>query len=103
MCVCVLLNVNTGKAKAIVADVIMGYHGKNQIKQPIMRQKSNRSDFSLDEFIAQTIQYHLQNKNHVKIIKLNFVSLDVVPQSIDILSAKQKEVCHHDIRSIDSH
>lgn len=91
--VCILMNVNSGAVKAIVADVIMGYHGKNQTKQPVMRQQNNQSDFSLDEFITQTIKYHARNKN-VKIIKLNFTSFDAVPPSISILLAKQKEVSH---------
>lgn len=87
------MNVNSGAVKAIVADVIMGYHGKNQTKQPVMRQQNNQSDFSLDEFITQTIKYHARNTN-VKIIKLNFTSFDAVPPSISILLAKQKEVSH---------
>lgn len=85
---------NLGVVKAIVADVIMGYHAKNQTKQPVMRQKGNHSDFSLDEFITQTIQYHARNQNRVKIIQLNFGSFDAVPPSINILLAKQKEVSH---------
>lgn len=88
-----MLNVKLGDVKAIVADVIMGYHGNNQTKKPIMRQTNNRSDFSLDEFLTETIQYHVRNRNNIKIIKLNFDSFDVVPQSIDILLAKQREVC----------
>lgn len=95
VCVCILLNTNSGGVKAIVADVIMGYYGKNQTKQPIIHQKNNQSDFSLDEFITQTIQFHAKNKNHAKIIKLNFGSFDAVPQSITILLAKQREVSHY--------
>lgn len=95
--IAILFNVYfiSGGVKAIVADVILGNHGKNQTKQPVMRQTNNQSDFSFDEFITQTIAYHVKNKNRVKIIKLNFVSLDVVPKSIDILLANQKKVRHH--------
>lgn len=59
-----------------------------------MRQGNNRSDFSLDEFIAETIQYHARNRNNIKIIKLNFDSFDVVPQSLSALLANQSEVCN---------
>lgn len=89
----ILLNLKSGCVGAIVADVVMGYHKNNQTKKPIMRQANNKSDFSLEEFIAETInQYHTRNRNNIKIIKLNFDSFDAVPQSINTLMAKQNEV-----------
>lgn len=87
------MNFKSGNVIAIVADVIMGFHKNNQTIKPIMRQKNNKSDFSLDEFITATIQYHGRNRRNIKIIKLNFDSIDSVTQSINILSTKQSEVC----------
>lgn len=79
----------------------MGYHVKDQspLQKPVMYQEkhSPESDFSLDEFITKVIEYHNKNGTNTKTIKLNFASMDPVPQSIDMLSMQHREVYIYNI------
>lgn len=107
------MNINQGD-KAIVADVIMGTHNKKKDqdisenipiiethkkyqdkteKTPIILQENgDTSDFSLLEFITETIEYHKKNAQNTKIIKFNFFSMEAVHESINILLDKRREV-----------
>lgn len=92
----IFLVANLGDAKVIVGDVILGVHTKVQTKHsiPVMYQEetSFKSDFSLDEFITEAIKYQNSDKQNPKIFVLNFLSETVLPQTIDILGKKRREV-----------
>lgn len=70
----------------------MGYHKGSFEEDPVIDQIGPTSNFSLDEFMTQTIEYHNKNAQHVKIIQLNFSTTKALRKSIDILLVKQKEV-----------
>jgi len=83
-----------GNAKAIVADVILGYHKKgdkpSEKKVPVINQdKKDESDFSLDEFITDTIEHQ---KTNSKIIQLNFAALETVHDAFNVLLSKKREI-----------
>lgn len=79
-------------SQAVVANVIMGYHKGSFVAEPVIDQVGTTSDFSLDEFITQTIEYHNKNAQNAKIIQLNFSTVKALRESIFILLNKRKEV-----------
>lgn len=77
--------------------MVLGQHKKDQkpsIKTAVIQQKDNdyTSDFSLLEFLIQTIEHHNKNKQNTKIIQLNLFSLESAHGAIDILLKKHREV-----------
>lgn len=89
-----------GDAQIIAGDVIIGQHTADQQYKPVMNQNGQKSDFSLKEFIGQSLSYHeiihkYYNDSRLftdKTIQLNFKSTDPVPLSIDELLLKRREV-----------
>lgn len=83
---------NKGEVKAITADVVLGTHVQGDKKTdgvPVIFQEKVESNFSLDEFITEAIAHH---KKSSKIIQLNFVEIDAVKKSIDVLLYRHREV-----------
>lgn len=92
--------VKLGDAKAIEADVIIGIHestksANNDERIPIMgHPPAIKSDLSLMEFLAAVKEYHSksENKDKIKIIKLDFKSIEATEQSIKILENDWQKV-----------
>lgn len=91
---------NLGDAKAIEADVIIGVHENAQSvdkdeKIPIMgHPPAVKSDLSLVEFLNAIKEYHSkpENVNKIKIVKLDFKSIEATERSIEILETDWKKV-----------
>lgn len=89
-----------GDAKAIEADVIIGYHigGQSQDKNekiPVMgHPPAVKSDLSLVEFLEAIKEYHSkpENANKTKIVKLDFKSIEATERSIEMLEKDWKKV-----------
>lgn len=75
-----------------MADVKIGFHKGSFVEELVIDQKGPNSDFSLVEFVAQTIEYHNKNAQNVKIIQLNFLKIEPLQKSIKILLNKHREV-----------
>lgn len=88
---------NIGGAKAIEADVIIGFHegGQNDENIPIMgHPPAVKSDLSLVEFLEAIKEYHSkpENANQTKIVKLDFKSIEATERSIEMLEKDWKKV-----------
>lgn len=72
-----------------------GINKETAQKQLVMRQMDASSNFSFDEFLKETIEWHNKSENEkkTKTIKFNFNSIDAAENTIDILARKSKEVC----------
>lgn len=85
-----------GDAKAIEADVIIGYHeGGPDVKIPVMgHPPAVKSDLSLVEFLEAIREYHSkpENVNKTKIVKLDFKSIEATERSIEMLEKDWKKV-----------
>lgn len=102
-----------GDAKAIEADVIIGYHeGEQGENVPIMgHPPAVKSDLSLVEFLEAIKEYHSkpENVNKIKIVKLDFKSIEATERSIEMLEKDWKKVtfkcyfCHVILMSRSSH
>lgn len=72
---------------------MLGYHVKDEKPSkdpiPIIFQKNEKSDFSLDEFLTEAIEH---TKKGSKIVQFNFFGIEAVIQSVNILLSKKKEV-----------
>lgn len=87
------LRIKLGDAKAIEADVILGIHEtahspNEDVKIPIMgHPPATKSDLSLVEFLKAIKEYHNrpENVNKMKIVKLDFKSIEATKQSIELL------------------
>lgn len=67
-------------------------------KQLVMRQMDDSSNFSFDDFLKETIEWHdkiangPENENKPKTIKFNFNSTEATQHAVDILGRKAAEV-----------
>lgn len=102
-----------GDAQIITADVILGVYIKKSLKpenasrtdkesnkgmaqkQLVMRQMDDSSNFSFDEFLKETMEWHNKTENELKTktIKFNFNSTEATQNAVDILVRKGSEVC----------
>lgn len=107
-----------GDAQIITADVIMGVYVKKQTKpesaggtgkepkkdginketvqkQLVLRQMDESSNFSFDDFLKATIEWHNKSENEqkTKTIKFNFDSIEAAQNTVDILVRKGNDVC----------
>lgn len=66
-------------------------------KQLVMSQMDDSSNFSFDEFLKETIEWHNKSENEgkTKTIKFNFDSIEATQNTVDVLVRKGKEVCVH--------
>lgn len=104
-----------------MAQVIMGVYTKKSLKQPesgagkepkkdggiskeatqkqlVMSQMDDSSNFSFDDFLKETIEWHnkAENENKPKTIKFNFDSIEATQNAVDVLVRKGKEVWYTD-------
>lgn len=88
--------IKLGDAKAIEADVIIGYHeGGEDEKIPVMgHPPAEKSDLSLVEFLEAIKEYHSkpENVNKPKLVKLDFKSIEATERSIEMLERDWKRV-----------
>lgn len=92
--------VKLGDVNAIEADVIIGIHESTHTVNkdegiPIMgHPPANKSDLSLVEFLEAVKEYHSkpENKNNIKIIKLDFKSIEATERSVELLENDWKKV-----------
>lgn len=63
-------------------------------KQLVMRQMDASSNFSFDDFLKETIEWHnkAENEKKTKTIKFNFNSIEAAQNTVDILARKSNEV-----------
>lgn len=93
-------SVKLGDVKAIEADVIIGIHEGTQSanedeKIPIMgHPPAVKSDLSLVQFSEAIKEYHSkpENANKIKIVKLDFKSIEATERSIELLEKDWKKV-----------
>lgn len=94
------LFIKLGDAQAIEADVIIGTHEGSQStdkdeKIPVMgHPPATKSDLSLVEFLEAIKEYHSkpENVNKIKIVKLDFKSIEATERSIEMLEKDWKKV-----------
>lgn len=65
-------------------------------KQLVMSQMDESSNFSFDDFLKETIEWHnnkTENAEKPKTIKFSFDSIEATQNAVDVLVRKGKEVC----------